>query len=68
MDPIVFRQPNCVIPLDRPCEPCKGTGRYSDWHGGSCGNCNGSGFELTEVGEALLAFFERHCIPRVRLS
>jgi len=41
------------VPLDRPCESCAG----EDSH---CHECEGTAFELTQEGEALLAFLDRH--------
>ncbi len=54
-EPLMFNEAQ----LDRPCEPCEGTGRAGD-RTARCRTCEGTGFTLTRDGEALLAFLERH--------
>lgn len=39
-------------PFEKKCESCKGEGIFPSI--GVCGTCNGSGFEPTELGDAIL--------------
>jgi hypothetical protein len=52
--------------LDKRCETCGGSGISCialNLSGGFCARCDGTGYELTEAGEALLAFSKRHAPP-----
>ncbi len=48
----------------RGCDACDGTGRIR--YEGRCSKCDGSGCELTEEGEALIAFLLRQGFVRAR--
>jgi len=45
------------ITLDRECYFCFGSGDVS---GERCDSCEGTGYVLTDAGDRLLAFIERH--------
>jgi hypothetical protein len=50
------------LELDVVCENCHGAGGWRAENRGwtPCARCNGSGYELTELGEKLIDFVRRH--------
>ena len=46
-----------IASLDKPCDECLGIG-YDSGH--SCRQCRGSGYMLTDAGELVMEFVNRH--------
>lgn len=53
------------VPLDKLCGSCDGHGHWGPSDHQKCMGCDGSGYKLTEAGEAIIQLVLRHVhIPK----